>query len=392
MAFILTTLSLDAIGFGLIMPVMPDLMRELTGSDLGQAALWGGLMTGGFALMQFLFGPVIGNLSDRFGRKPVLLLSLAVLSGDYMVMALAGTVWLVFAARLVSGVASSTYGTAMAYIADISTPAEKAQRFGLRGAGFGIGFVLGPAIGGLLAEYGTRAPFVAASVVAALNVVFGLFIMRESLSPSERRPFEWRKANPFGAFSHIGRLPGQGRFMAIYTAHEFSFIVYPVIWSYYCAARFGWGPGQIGLSLAMFGVSFGLMQGVGIRPVLRYFSRLQAMMMGLFGSIIAFSMLIWIESGTLALVSIPLSSLSGLFMPALRAEMSDAVSAREQGALQGALASLHALAAIGAPFLYTFIFASFSGAGAWLDLPGMVFVIPMLLSAASLGVLIALRR
>ena len=160
--FILVTLALDAIGFGLIMPVMPDLLREVTGGDLSRAALWGGALIGGFAVMQVLFGPVLGNLSDRFGRKPILLASLAVLSGDYVILALAGSVWFIFLARLLNGAASSTYGTAMAYISDISTPAQKAQRFGLVGAAFGTGFVLGPAIGGLLAEYGLRAPFIAA--------------------------------------------------------------------------------------------------------------------------------------------------------------------------------------------------------------------------------------
>ena len=186
-AFLLTTLSLDAIGFGLIMPVMPDLLREVTGEDLSNAALWGGVLFAGFATMQFLFGPVIGNLSDRFGRKPILLISLVVMSGDYVVLALAGSIWLIFVARLVTGISSSTYGTCMAYIADISTPQERAQRFGLMGAAFGVGFVLGPAVGGVLAEYGLRAPFVAAAVVAGVNAAFGALVMRESLLPENRR-------------------------------------------------------------------------------------------------------------------------------------------------------------------------------------------------------------
>lgn len=380
MAFILVTLMLDAIGFGLIVPVMPDLMREVTGSELAQAALWGGLMTGGFALMQFLCGPVIGNLSDRFGRKPVLLLSLAVLSADYVVMALAGTIWLIFAARLMSGAASSTYGTAMAFIADISTPSQKAQRFGLTGAAFGAGFVLGPALGGILAEYGTRAPFVAAAIVAGLNTVFGLIIMRESLAKSERRPFEWRRANPFGAFRHIGRLPGLGRYLVLYGAFEFAWVVYPVVWSYFTAARFGWAPQQIGWSLMAFGLGFALVQGGLIRVALPLLGRRGTMMAGLLASIISFSLLIWISSGALALALIPVSSLSGLFMPALRAEMSDRVPTTQQGELQGALASLHALGMIMGPFVYTGTLAMFTGAWAFIELPGMVFVIPAALN------------
>lgn len=377
--FILITLALDAIGFGLIMPVMPDLLRSVTGGDLAQAALWGGALAGGFAVMQMLFGPVIGNLSDRFGRKPVLLASLAVLSGDYLVLAFAGSVWLIFVARLVTGIASSTYGTAMAYLADISTPAQKAQRFGLVGAAFGAGFVAGPAIGGLLAEYGLRAPFLAAAVVAAANMVFGALVMRESLPPGHRRPFEWRRANPFGAFYAIGRLPGLGRFLTLFGLHEFAFSVYPVIWSYFAIARFGWTPAQVGLSLAWYGIGFALVQGGLIRPAIALLGRQATIALGFVAATGSSAVMIWIESGTLVLVLIPLSTLSGLVMPALRAEMSDRVAAGQQGELQGALASMHAIGMIVAPFLYTAIFARAAHV-----LPGAVFVIPMILGLIAL--------
>ncbi|WP_323037375.1 TCR/Tet family MFS transporter [Pararhodobacter sp.] len=381
--FILITLTLDAIGFGLIMPVMPDLLRAVTGGDLASAALWGGALVGGFAVMQFLFGPVIGNLSDRFGRRPVLLVSLAVLSADYVVLALAGSVWLIFATRLVIGAASSTYGTSMAYISDISTPKEKAQRFGLVGAAFGTGFVLGPAIGGMLAEYGVRAPFVAAAVVSGLNMLFGVLVLRESLSAEHRRPFELRRANPFGAFKHIGKLPGLGRYLTIYTVHEFGFAVYPVIWAYFTIARFGWTPGQVGLSLAFYGVGFALVQGVLIRVVIARLGRRAAMFIGFIAGFASFSTLIWLESGVLALVMIPISALSGLVMPALRAEMSDMVSSSQQGELQGALASLHAVGMIVSPFVYTWTFALFTGEDALWFLPGAVFAIPAALNVVS---------
>lgn len=381
--FILVTLLLDAIGFGLIMPVMPALLREVTGGDLADAALWGGLLVGGFAVMQFLFGPVIGNLSDRFGRRPVLLASLAVLCADYVVLALAGSVWLIFVMRMMIGAASSTYGTSMAYISDISTPQEKAQRFGLVGAAFGAGFVLGPAIGGVLAEYGVRAPFVAAAVVSGLNMLFGALVLRESLTPDNRRPFTWRRANPFGAFKHIGKLPGLGRYLTIYTVHEFGFAVYPVIWAYFTIARFGWTPGQVGLSLAFYGVGFALVQGLLIRVVIAGLGRRAAMKIGFIAGFTSFSMLIWLQSGVLAMAMIPLSSLAGLVMPALRAEMSDRVSAQQQGELQGALASLHAVGMIVAPFVYTWTFAGFAGEGAIWNLPGAVFAIPAALTVVS---------
>ncbi|MFN4100340.1 MAG: TCR/Tet family MFS transporter [Pararhodobacter sp.] len=386
-SFILITLALDAIGFGLIMPVMPDLLREVTGQDLAQAALWGGLLTGGFAVMQFLFGPVIGNLSDRFGRKPVLLISLAVLAVDYVVLALAGTIWLLFAARLVSGITSATYSTAAAYIADISTPAQKAQRFGLVGAAFGIGFIMGPAVGGMLGEYGTRAPFIAAAIVTAANMIFGALVMRESLKPENRRPFDWRRANPFGAFRSIGRLPGLGRYLTIFFAFEFAFTVYPVIWAFFASAKFGWSAGQVGLSLAFYGAGAVLVQGVLIRLAINRLGRGGAMLLGALAAIVSFGLLIVVESGTLALFLIPVSSLSGLAGPALKAEMSDRVDASRQGELQGALASLHAIGMIAAPFVYTQVFARFTGAQAIWDQPGMVFALPALLSLLALALL-----
>ncbi len=391
MAFILITLTLEAVGFGLIMPVMPDLLRAVTGGDLAHAALWGGLLTAGYAFMQFLFGPVIGNLSDRFGRKPVLLLSLGVLSADYMVLALAGTIWLVFAARLITGAAASTFATAAAYIADISTPEQKAQRFGLIGAAFGVGFVLGPAIGGALAEFGTRAPFVAAACVAGANMIFGALVMRESLPPERRRPFQLARANPLGAFRHIGRLPGLGRYLSVYFLHEFAFAVYPVIWSYFTIARFGWSPGQVGLSLAFYGICFAVVQGALIRPAIALMGRRAAMLFGTATSVGSLSVLVIIDSGPLALALIPLSSLGGLVVPALRAELSDRVSEAQQGELAGAMASLRAVGMMLAPFAFTASFAAFTAEGAALFLPGAPFAISAVLNLLALGLLIAAR-
>lgn len=385
--FILVTLTLDAIGYGLIMPVMPDLMREVTGQDLARAALWGGVLTGGFAVMQFLFGPMIGNLSDRFGRKPVLLVSLAVLAGDYVVLALAGTIWLIFVARLVNGVTSATYGTATAFIADISTPEQKAQRFGLIGAAFGLGFILGPAAGGALGEYGTRAPFIAAAGVTALNLVFGALVMRESLTAANRRPFDWRRSNPFAAFRSILRLPGLGRFLTIHFAFEFAFAVYPVVWAYFATARFGWGAGQVGLSLAYYGIGMVMVQGMLIRPAIARLGRPGVMLLGAAAAVLSFGVLSFVANGMLALLLIPISALSGLLGPALRAEMSDRVAPSRQGELQGALASLQAVGMILAPFVYTQVFARFTGAGAILEMPGMVFALPALLSLLSLALL-----
>ena len=387
--FILITLTLDAIGFGLIMPVMPDLLREVTGGDIAQAALWAGALTGGFAVMQFLFGPVIGNLSDRFGRKPVLLLSLAVLAADYVILALAGSIWLVFVARLLTGAASSTFGTAAAYLADISTPEQKAQRFGLIGAAFGMGFILGPAIGGVLAEFGTRAPFVAAAALAAANLIFGALVMRETLTPEKRRPFQLARANPFGAFRHIGRMPGVGPYLGAYFVHEFAFAVYPITWAYFASARFDWSPGQVGFSLALFGLGFAVVQGALIRPIIQRLGRMRTMVWGTISATVALVGLTVVSDPVLVFLLIPLSSLGGLVIPALRAELSDLVSESQQGELQGAMGSLRAVGMMSAPFIFTSAFALFTGPGAPLFLPGVAFGIAAILN---LVVLVLLAR
>ena len=387
-AIIVVTLTLDAIGFGLIMPVMPALLQEVSGGDLAQAALWAGVVMGGFAVMQFLCGPILGNLSDRFGRRPVLLASIAMLALDYVILALAGTIWLVVAARLLTGAASSTMGAANAYLADISTPEQKARRFGLVGAAFGMGFVLGPAIGGLLAEFGTRAPFWAAAAVCALNLALGAFFLRESLPPDRRRPFALARANPFGAFRHIGRLPGMGRFLGIYGLHEFAFFVFPACWAYFGIARFGWTPGQVGLSLALYGVSFAVVQGGLVGPAVRLLGRRGAMLVGVGAGIVSLAILSVVDSGALALMLIPLSSMGGLVLPAVRAELSDRVAETQQGELQGAMASIRALGLIAAPLVFTTTFAVFTGAGAWAFWPGAPFALAAVLNLGVLALVI----
>ena len=206
--FVLATVAIDAIGIGIIIPVMPDLMLEVGAGTLGSAAVWGGILASAFAVMQLLFGPTIGNLSDRYGRRPVLLISLFFMGIDYLVMGVAHTIWLLFVGRVIGGLTASTQPTVAAYIADISEPDEKAQNFGLIGAAFGIGFVLGPLFGAAFAEFGTRAPFYAAAAFSLGNMVFGWFVLPETVTDEIRRPFDWKRANPLGGLIHVGRLPG----------------------------------------------------------------------------------------------------------------------------------------------------------------------------------------
>ena len=391
-AFIIATLTLDAIGFGLIMPVMPLLLQEVSGADIAGAAVWAGILTGGFAVMQFLFGPVLGGLSDRFGRKPVLLISLGVLAVDYMVLALAGTIWLVLAARLVTGAASSTFATAHAFLADISTPEQKARRFGLTGAAFGVGFVLGPALGGLLAEWGTRAPFIAAGLIAAANMIFGALVMRESLPRDRRRAFSLARANPLGALRSALGQPGLGRFLGVYGLHEFAFFVFPAIWSYFGIARFGWSPAELGLSLAYYGVCFAIVQAGLVGPVTQRLGRRGAMILGTCTAIVALAALSVVADPRVALVLIPLSALSGFVVPALRAELSDRVAADRQGELQGAMSSIRAIGMIAAPLAFTTVFAAFTGQGAWADLPGAPFALAAALNVLILALLLGTPR
>ena len=300
--FILITVMIDAMGIGLIIPVMPDLIRDVTGGALANAALWGGVLATVFAVMQFLFGPVIGNLSDRFGRRPVLLISLVVMAADYVVMAVAGSIWLLLIGRVIGGITAATQSTASAYMADISEPGKKAQNFGLVGAAFGLGFVIGPLMGGLLGEWGTRAPFWAAAVLAGANAVLGWFVLRETVTDAIRRPFDWRRANPLGAFRSLGRLPGLGRLLVVFFLYQVAFFVYPAVWAYFGQARFGWNAGMIGLSLGLFGIMMAIVQGGLIRLILARLGERGTVIYGLVFDVFAFGALAFVTSGTVALV------------------------------------------------------------------------------------------
>jgi len=391
--FILLTVMIDSMGIGLIIPVMPDLIQEVRiGSDLSTAALWGGILSTTFAVMQFLFGPVIGNLSDRFGRRPVLLVSLVVMALDYLVMAVAGSIWLLFAGRIVGGITAATGPTANAYMADISDAKDRAANFGLVGAAFGMGFVLGPSIGGLLAEYGTRAPFYAAALLAALNAVFGYFVLRETLTDAIRRPFLWRRANPFGAFRHIGKLPGIGALLVVFFLYQVAFMVYPAVWSFFGKERFDWPPSTIGLSLALFGVMMAIVQGGLIRIVLGRLGERGTVVYGHIFDIGAFLALAFVKNGTVALILTPLAAFAAVITPALQGIMSQSVGADQQGELQGALTSISALAMIISPMLMTGMFAAFTGPDTAIYLPGAPFLLSAGLIVAGLIVFVVSGR
>ena len=391
LAFILATLALDAMGIGLILPVMPDLLREVSGGDLAQAAVWGGILATAYAVMQFLFGPVIGNLSDRYGRRPVLLVSLAVMAADYVVMAVTGSIWVLLAARIVGGITAATQATAAAFIADISEPEDKAARFGLMGAAFGVGFILGPLLGGLLGELGTRAPFLAAAALALANLALGALVLPETVSDRIRRPFRLSRANPFGAFAHVGRLPGVGRLLSMFFLYEFAFIVYPATWAYFTQERFGWDAGTIGLSLALFGLAIGAVQGGLIRLVIRALGERATVIYGLGFNFCAFLAMSQVTEGWMGLVLIPLTALGAVVTPALQGMMSRSAGDDGQGELQGVISSVRSVAMILSPLVMTQVFAAFT-TPPLPYMPGAAFLLSMALMILCGAVFVAGRR
>lgn len=384
--FIVMTVVIDAMGIGLIVPVMPELIQEVHGGTLASAALWGGILATSFAVMQFLFSPLLGALSDRFGRRPVLLVSLLVMSADYVVMALAGSLWLLLAGRLVGGITAATHSTAMAYMADVSEPHEKAARFGLIGAGFGIGFIIGPVLGGLLADLGTRAPFWAAAALALLNATLGFVVLHETVTAEKQRRFEWSRANPFGALRSVVRFDGLKILLVVFFFFSIATHVYPAVWAYFVTERFAWPASTIGLSLGLYGIGFAFAQGILVRPAIRILGERRAVVTGMCFNIASFLLLTLITNGTLLLWLIPLFSIGAIAMPALQGAMSQAAPNNAQGELQGVLGSLSSLSMIVSPLMMTQAFAYFSRPEGTLYLPSA----PFLLAALIMGIALIL--
>lgn len=392
LTFIILTVTLDAVGIGLIFPVMPDLMMQVTQDGLSQAAVWGGVIVTSFAVMQFLFGPIVGNLSDHFGRRPILLTSLAVMAADYVVMGLAQSVWLLLVARMINGIASATQSTTMAYIADISAPDDRARRFALIGAGFGVGFIAGPVIGGLVAGIDPRAPFWVAACLGAANLAFGLFVVPESLPADLRRPFTLARANPLVSFAAIRKLPGLRRLLLVGFIYALTSNVWPAIWSYYGHAAFGWNARWVGLSLAAFGLGSVIVQALLVGPVIRVLGERRTAIFGLSIEVLTYGFYGFVTSGTWALLALPVAALAGVGGPALQGMMSRATPEDQQGELAGINTSLGALSMILAPLVMTFLFAYFTGPDAPIHLPGAPFLLSATLMVAAVLLFVAGTR
>ena len=377
---IFTTVVLDSMGIGIIIPVMPALFAEVTGTEkISDIAIWGGLLASTFALMQFIFGPILGALSDRYGRKPILLLALFVMAAYYLLMGFAQTLWLLFLGRLIGGVTAATHATANAYMADISSPEEKAARFGMLGAGFGLGFVLGPLIGGLLGEWGPRAPFFAAAMLAAANGVLCYFVLKESLKTKNRREFMWYRANPIGAILDLRKFEGIYSLLLVFLLFTVGTSIYAAIWPFFTVERFSWSPGMIGISLTIYGVCFAIVQGVLVRPAIKFWGEKKTIIIGFcfeFSAMVTFAFL---TDGKILIILIPLASLGVLAQPAIQAILSKSVGDDRQGAIQGVASSLNAIAMVITPITMTWILAVFSDKTAKYYFPGMPFLFSALM-------------
>lgn len=386
--FIVVTVVIESIGFGIIIPVMPQLIASLTGESLGQAAFYGGWLLFSYAVMQFFFAPIMGNLGDRFGRRPVLLASLFVLGVDYIILALAPDIIWLFIGRIIAGIAGSSFSTANAYIADISTDENRAQNFGLVGAAFGVGFVVGPAVGGMLGEYGLRAPFYAAAALSLVNVFYGYFVLRESLARENRRPFNWRRANPLGSLGHIKQnatVFGIGCAVFLYMmAH----MALPAVWSYYTQVKFSWSPVRTGYSLAYAGVLMIVVQAGLIRVAIPRLGAHKAGLLGLTAMIIGFFGYGSATSGAQLYIWITVASLSGLVMPAFQSVMTSHTAKNSQGELQGAIAAITSLTSIMSPILMTQLFGHFSNPTGEMYFPGIAFITAAILECITLVIFI----
>ncbi|MEO9527657.1 TCR/Tet family MFS transporter [Roseibium sp.] len=384
LGFILVTLTLNSMGIGLMMPVMPSLLRELTDLPVSDAARWGGALSLVYALMQFAFGPTLGNIADRFGRRPVLLVSMFAMAVDYLIMALSWHIAVLFAGRLLSGIAGATFSAASAFIADVSSKEDRAKNFGLIGAGFGVGFVLGPMIGGYLGEFGPRAPFYAAAILSFANFVFGFFVLPETLKDDNRRAFDWKRANPLGALKQLAAYPAVRTLLIAVFLFDIAHYVYPAIWSYYSEEVYGWSPGDIGLSLAFVGIGFAFVQGYLIRVLDPRLGPGRTLLAGLTANLIAFAGLAVADAGWMAYGLICFAALGALATPAFTGLMSNRMPDNAQGELQGLISSAAGLSMVVSPLVMTQVFATFSGPDAAISFPGAPFALAGALIVASL--------
>jgi DHA1 family tetracycline resistance protein-like MFS transporter len=393
LAFIFVTVLVDSIGFGIILPVLPRLIMQLTGVSIDRAAAYGGWLAFCYAAMQFFCAPILGNLSDAFGRRPVLLFALAALGCDYFIMGFAPTIVWLFVGRAVAGIAGASFTPAYAYVADITEPAKRAQNFGLMGAAFGGGFILGPAIGGLLGNLGPRAPFFAAAAIALANTTFGYFALPESLPPARRRPFHWVRANPLGTLLQMRKYPVVPWLLGAVFLWQLGHQVLPSTWAFYTISKFGWSSAEVGYSLAWVGLLMAVAQGVFTRILIPFLGgERRAALTGMAAALLAYlGYAFATDSWMMYAVSLT-TFVFAVAYPSMNAIASQQAPADAQGEMQGAIACLYSLSAILGPPFMTQIFGYFSAPAAVVHFPGAAFLAAALLTLGSAALLVRALR
>jgi DHA1 family tetracycline resistance protein-like MFS transporter len=382
--FIFITLLIDVMGWGLIIPVMPKLISELKHIPVNEASSYGALLLSVYAITQFLFAPVIGNLSDKYGRRPVLLSSMFGFGIDYIFLALAPSYGWLFVGRIIAGFTGASFTTAAAYIADVSTPETRAKNFGMIGAAFGLGFVIGPALGGLLAGWGVRAPFYAAAGLCLLNALYGYFVLPESLDKEHRRPFQWKRANPLGSLKFLQKTPGIGGLAICY------FLIYLAAqavqgnWNFFTIYRFNWSEKMVGISLAVVGLLVGAVQAGLTRVVNPKLGNAKSIYVGLFLYTIGLILFAFATEGWMMFAFLVPYCLGGIAGPSLQATLAQHVPPNQQGELQGALTGLMSLTTIIGPLMMNNLFTFFTSEKAPFHFPGVSFLLAALFMLCSL--------
>ena len=384
--FIFVTLMIDITGLGLIIPVMPKLIEELTGGTISQASAYGGWLTFTFAIMQFLFSPVLGGLSDQFGRRPVLLFSLFGFALDYLFLSFAPTITWLFVGRALAGITGASITTATAYIADISTAENRAKNFGMIGAAFGLGFIIGPVIGGLLGQFGARVPFMVAAALTFINCLYGYFVLPESLDKAHRRNFQWKRANPLGSLMQLKKYPALGglliSFVLIYLASH----AVQSNWSFFTVEKFGWSEKMIGISLGVVGVLVAGVQGGLIRYINPRLGNEKSVYTGLLLYASGLLLFSFASQSWMMFVFLIPYCLGGIAGPAIQSIMSSSVPANGQGELQGALTGLISLTSIAGPPIMTGLFAYYTKPSAPIHFSGVAFLLAAILMLTSAGI------
>ena len=382
--FLVISAFIGSMGFGLAAPVMPELVMQITEASVAEAARWGGIAVFSYAVMQFIFSPIVGALSDRYGRRPVLIISLTAFAIDMLLLALVTTLWAFLLVRALAGVFASTFSTTSAYIADVTPPGKRGQRFAMIGAAFGAGFIFGPAIGGILGDIDVRLPFFVGAVLAGANALFGYFLVPESLPVERRRTFSWSRASTFGTLMQLVRTKGVGPLLPVFFFATLSSWVYPTVWAYVAIEKFAWTTEAVGYSVAYYGVIAFLSSAIVVQVFLPKLGIRRAVFIALVFEIVALTGIGFATESWMVYAMVTLALVSTMQDPAIRQELSSRVAEDAQGELQGGLSALTSIAMILAPLTYMGLFTFTAGESAIIYFPGAAFLAAAFMSLLTL--------